>query len=180
MTSAEGQKSTDAPKWGFQLVVREPPWRRINGEAPQVWTMPEPVGEVALTVRPEARLEECDELTFRGRGFGSAEAALEAGKRFRGWLLLGSAHHVLGFDPGDDNQRSWFGDDVQDRWRDNPDLERVFLVDDVHGLHVFQDESGTPVRFTLTAAPVVQMPDAIVHDAVLTYASAGVVSDRYE
>jgi hypothetical protein len=159
--------------WGFQLVVLLPANRRLNGETRQTWSLAEPVGDVSLSAAGEA-LQDAGEITFRGSGYATEGAAQSAGECFRDWVRVASALSGLGFDVGRDSRRlSWLGAEVEANLR----REGQLLVDDVHGLVVFE-EHGEPFRLTARAGGTVVQQSSIAYENVLAIASGSALTDE--
>jgi hypothetical protein len=161
--------------WGFQLVITVPAERRLSGDARQRWSLPDPVGDVDLTVAGQT-LEGASELTFRAGGFESQAEAERAGTVFRGWLRVASALEGVGIDCGTDVRKSWLGAAQQDQLAHHLSMGSAMLVDDVHGL-VTYEEAGRPLRPAMRAAAAL-CPSAHLHDALLAVARDRVLTER--
>lgn len=162
--------------WGFQLVVLLPENRRLSGETRQTWSLPEPVGDVKFSAAGET-LQDARELTFRGSGYATEEAAQLAGELFRDRLRVASALFGPGFDVGGDLPQSGLGDDVKAAFEAKLRQDGKFLVPDIHGLVVYE-EQGEPVRFSLRAAGIVIQQSSTVLKNVLTIASGSPLTDE--
>jgi len=162
--------------WGFQLVVLLPANRRLSGETRQTWSLPEPVGDVALSAAGET-LQDAGDLTFRGRGYATEGAARSAGELFRDWLRVASALFVLGFDVGRDLPLSGLGDAAKAKLEAELRRDGKFLVDDVHGLLVYE-EQGEPVRCSMRGSLIVVQQSSIAHENVLAIASRSALTDK--
>lgn len=93
------------------------------------------------------------------------------------WVRVASALFILGFDVGRDLQMSWLGDEVKAALEAKLRREGKFLVDDVHGLLVYE-EQGEPVRPALSAAPIVVQQSSIALENVLAIASGSTLTDE--
>jgi len=93
------------------------------------------------------------------------------------WVRVASALFILGFDVGRDLQMSWLGDEVKAALEAKLRREGKFLVDDVHGLLV-HEEQGEPVRPALSAAPIVVQQSSIALENVLAIASGSTLTDE--
>lgn len=93
------------------------------------------------------------------------------------WVRVASALFIHGFDVGRDLQMSWLGDEVKAALEAKLRREGKFLVDDVHGLLVYE-EQGEPVRLALSAAPIVVEQSSIALENVLAIASGSTLTDE--
>lgn len=144
--------------FGFQLVVVQSTMYRVVGEKGQVWDLPAPVG--AVTVQSAAdTLADDSEVTFRGLGFESEATAREAGETFRVWLQVASAKGAFGFDFGRDKRLSWDDPVVRGQF----EHDGMYVIDDVHGLLVFEERGDRPLRLATRANPTVTHPSENLH-----------------
>lgn len=161
--------------WGFQLVARLPPENGISGPSPQVWGLPAPVGEVTLTiVAINPASGGGSDLQFRAGQFASEGDAQNAGQSLRDCLRVVTALDGSGLDVGRDRQVSAIGAGVRPQFDERAKREGHFLVEDVHGLVVYEEEPGLePLRVSLRAAASVQRASEGVRDLVIRAAGAG-------
>jgi len=137
--------------FGFQFVVVQSTMYRLVGEKRQEWDLPSPVGTITVH-SASTTLANDSEVNFRGSGFESEAAARQAGEMFRTWLQIASALGVFGFDFGRDEPRSWLSSEARQQY----EHDGMYVVDDVHGLLVFEERGNRPLRVALRASPVVQ------------------------
>ena len=160
--------------WGFQLVVTFPPGRLPGGE--ETWTLPDPIGAVSLVV---PAVEQPTEIQFRGSGYGSQEAARDAGLLLRWWLRLAGVSTSAAFNFGDDDSasRSFLVEEVRAQAEDKA---AIFFVPDVHGLVTFEEVSGrAPRRFSMKGQLTVTLSLEGLRTSLLQAAEEGSVeTDR--
>lgn len=161
--------------YGFQLVVVQSPTYRIVGASGQSWKLPSPVGLVTVHGAPDT-LKDATELTFRSVGFESEDGARAAGEVFLRWLQAASALGSFAFDfgQGRERQKSWLGDETR------AELERggTYVVDDIHGLVVFEERGNRPIRVSLRASPTVQQQSDALRNRLEDVASGPLPEER--
>ena len=148
--------------WGFQIVLWMTSKNRLAGPPEEVWSLGPPVGDVEFKILRQRGEGGPFELQFRGGGYSSANSAEEAGQVFRSCLRFVSALDGYGFDLGRDNPISAFGADYRSQVDARLSELGRYLVDDVHGLVVYEERTGQPARFGLHAeANVVRNSDKL-------------------
>jgi len=158
--------------YGFQILALLPGNRRVSGEAPITWTLPQPVGTVQIVASGgAANLDDSSELTIYGSGFESENVAKISGETLISWLRVTSALGVLGFDIGGERQLSWFAPEVEAAWEAAPENEGRFLTPDFHGLITFE-ERGRPTRMSLRGTFTVTQSANRVHEDLQRIAAA--------
>jgi hypothetical protein len=110
------------------------------------------VGDVTVLAAGE-KFDGASEIAFQAGGFPSEADARTAGETLRGWVRLASVVSALGIDVGkDDAFASQLGEAGKARVADALENMGAFLVGDVHGLVVYEEQEGKrPVVMSLRA-----------------------------
>jgi hypothetical protein len=100
------------------------------------------VGDVTVLAAGE-KLDAASEIAFQAGGFPLEADAQVAGETLRGWVRLANVAYALGVDVGkDDTFASQLGEAGKARVADALENMGAFLVADVHGLVVYEEQKG--------------------------------------
>jgi hypothetical protein len=165
--------------YGFQILILLPNNRRMTGEAPCVWTLPPPVGEIRIVSFGNApTFDESTEITIYGSSYKTATDAQQSGETLSSWLRVTSAIRTLGFDLGNGRQLSFLSEEGAKMFGVNLTDSGQFLVPDIQGLTVFQ-ELGKPARFSMRASGrVLQNTDLILENLQKIAASVSEIPEN--
>ena len=168
--------------WGFQLVLDLPAAQRFTGDTHQTWSFPDPVGNVTISAAG-VTLEDASEFTFRGTAFASHDEAHDAGKMFCDWIRIAGVLEGWGFDLGKGVIRSGVSEDVKARVLEATAEHGVYLVEDVHGLTVFEETGEHPLRLAMriksaASGMTIQRPSEHLRDSIVRCARTKSLTEK--
>ena len=141
--------------FGFRLSVLIAPGERLGSDERQVeLELAAPIGRVRFRASPrEGAAGEAEWLVFTGSGYGTLEAAEQAGRALKNAIRLAAVDAGEAIDVGNDLVRGGPTQVAVDAAAEHG----VLLLPDVHGVQVYE-ETGIPRVLSLRGSSTVEVP----------------------
>jgi hypothetical protein len=147
----------------------------IDSEAESLsLSLPDGHSVILSAVHSGGALRNANELQVRASGFDTSEAALQCGERLRNAIRKSSASLKMGFDVGKDRATSGASKFVKDQAA----AGGYRLLNDVHGLCVFEEDLPVRVLSMRGQGQVLTPPSRVLDEWIRQYKAGPSLSDK--